>query len=285
MNTRLINRDNNKAMIFKLLQQKFILIKLISKLKVVGFAVAAFASCKKSDTPAPAPTKTLLSKIIYGQGLSFETRDVFHYSSDGKLTSYSRVSNSGVVQSTYTPSYDAQGNITNLLRGSINSNPPVGEDRITYSGGKIAAISRYHYNNTTSSMQLVSKKSYTYSGNALTVSKENGSAVYLGKEEGTFDSKGNILEYKNFNAANTLASSRTYSGYDDKKNPYALLPPALELSNPEFTSQNNHTREVQGSTTYTTTYEYNADGYVTERLYSGPGVPAGYLDVFEYIKL
>jgi hypothetical protein len=247
--------------------------QIVSILTILCFAIA----CKKNDTTPPATQKTLLTKADYS------TVGVFTYTYDANnrlLTeTYSGNASNPAYASTIT-NYDALGRVTEYVTDYVSASFTDEKAVVSYSAnGKIERVLYF----AVSGGPLNSYIAFEYPANKLIRKVYSNSNTLLNFSESTYSSDGkNVIETKQYNGSSTNTSTQAYSNYDTKKSndllfPYGYIVFATSENNFQNFSNTNHITSVV--TSFSATYEYNSDGYVTKRTAS-----SGSTILYEYIK-
>lgn len=232
-------------------------------LSVTAVASILF-SCKKNDDNAlTAPAQTiLLSKAIYSAVGTYD----YTYDAQNRLKTEAYSGNAsnpaGVV--TFT-GYDSDGRLTGYNGHYTAAGYTDYNAVITYnSSGKPDKMFFYNV-----SGPLLYYIGFTYSGTVVTQRQYSTTGVVTSATEYTYSADGkNVVQSKSYNSGGTLTSTTVYTNFDTKKAVDALTPagystiPANENNWQALSRTNNSTGVVTG---FTTTYQYNAEGYPTYR--------------------
>ena len=246
-------------------------------------------SCSPKSDPVPPcllTKKTATYQI--GSALSYTTTDTYTHDTNYSLVTWTQVVTqpSPATNVTYTYTY------------SYNSGKVV-DVKYTFSGSTTAITSTWTNENghltKVSVPTYLATSLYTYDsqGRLTNWDYTSTSVNFISQSKVvTFDANGNLATSK-VTEAGSPAVTTTYSGYDSKNNPYALLARAMGqpyffsrlegFPNDDFLSKNNPGSGsiVTGVPAYTYTYEYNAKGYPTKSIRTEP-FPATLTTVFEY---
>lgn len=258
-------------------------IKIMKKefLFVVTMLLLLTTACKKKDNPPPTPPAPQKTRVVKADFSAVAGVYTYTYNAAGNIatetfTSTTTGNPSRVI--TFT-NYDLLGRITEYVTDFNDVSITDSKSIISYnSNGKIERLVYFDFPSGVSAGYTAME----YTGLKVIVKRYSLANAFLGSTEYTLTSDGNnIAEQKNYNAANVLQATTTFSNYDNK-NTYESLLPAGYFTVP--VSKNNfqtlsRTNNVTGAvTTFTATFEYNADGYPTKRTF-GSGV-----STYEYTK-
>jgi hypothetical protein len=229
---------------------------------IVSLPVIMFSCKKNDDATVTTPATTLLSKAIYSAVGTYD----YTYDTQNRMkteTYSGNASNPGAV-ATFT-GYDSDGKLTGFTAHYTAAGYTDYNAVITYnSNGKPDKL--FYYNVTGPLLYYVA---FTYSGSVVTLKQYNTAGAVTSSTEYTYSADGkNVVQSKSYNGSGTLTSTTAYSNFDTKKAMDGLIPagyaitPANENNWQNLSRTNNSTGVV---TSFTTTYQYNADGYPTYR--------------------
>lgn len=247
-------------------------------LTLICFTVV-FAACKKNkDNPALVnEQKNYLIKKTRG-----ESTETWSYDNQNKLTAivFANPTNSSSPSNTYKIiSYNNNGDVNEALYDYVSAT--INDVKVLYTynteGNLIRSTFIDNVTGATGNYQIIE-----YIGKQIKVSSYESNAIegfntYTKSADGK-----NVIEKKYYDSSGTLFYTWTYSNFDKKKNIQLLYPKSLTSG---VSSENNYQTEIYkdtnsgGTTTFTYTFEYNADGYVTKRTAAN-----GTFSSYEYIK-
>lgn len=235
------------------------------------------ASCKKEkveEQPATPATNLLIRSVTEANTNDSLVR-TFTYDANNRVTVINQTANPSNAARTFTFSYNPNGSL------AYYDDNIFGRYRLTYNAaGKVDSKKTYTVNNGTETLSY--SLIYTYNGSVVTENYTPQPGIGS-IEKYTFDGSGNLITVNsylkssptdNVGAAN---GTSTYSNYDNKKNNEGGFPSAVRFPS---NSVNNEGSVVYTNGSYSYTYLYNADGYVTKRTDNG-----GYITLYQYRRL
>ena len=265
------------------------------RLLFVSAIVFIFASaCKKSsDDKTPTGNTELLTQIVYTNSGGTTKTTTLKYDSQNRLIEY--LDNSS-APSDNKISYDSNNRITDyyetstyFLQGSQIANTNNQHTTYNYNTANTIVANITYYTNANSPASTT--ETFTLNAQGQVIRNDFGTnnyAIY------TYDGAGNVLTESDYSNGTKLRYAFSY-GYDQQKssyssqkgNIYTLVLPA-RINNPVMQTMVNASTTPSVTTTTTSTYLYDANGYPTKetRVTTTPG-SAAITDVytFSYITI
>ncbi len=241
------------------------------------FATLFFVACSKNNPEEIVqPQKVnLLTRSVIEAGTNDSIVQTYTYDVNNRVT---------IINQTANPSNDAR-----LYKFFYNTN-----GSLAYYDSNIFGRYKYVYNSlgkiiTKNTYDLVGNVetfrdtySYSYSTNVVTENvTPHSSNGFIYKY--TFDTSGNLITVNSFTKSSptdvvgTASGNSTYNNYDNKKNNGGGFPSLVLFPS---NSVNNVGTVVYGSNSYSYTYIYNSDDYVTKRTDDG-----GSITTYKYIRI
>lgn len=254
-----------------------------TKILTILCFIATTIACSKKHEPIPEVTlKTYISKQAFSEGIY-----TWNYDAQNRLKDIVFVSANESANKSHTYSvtvYDASNRIS---EGKYDYNDPTVKDiRFKNTFNAVGKLERtQYYDDATGTAD--SYTTITYSNAQQTIVNgfaKNGTLSYCYVYQLTGDLK-NVEQFKSYNGVDgtgTLLSTTTFRNYNSTIKSYSPLYPIGYGPTPIFENVyavQIYTTAAGVATTYTFTYEANADGYVTKRI-----APSGASSTYEYIK-
>lgn len=255
----------------------------MKKLIITFLGVAIFiASCSKKDSTPNTPTTTYISKQTFPSIGTY----TWEYDTQNRLKNIVFVSSNEAANKSYNyivNGYDESNRIVDGLYDYVSGT--VADIRFINTYNAAGKITRVDFIDNANG-NVDSRQTVTYpAAQQVMVNSLNssGTVFYCDVYNLSADFK-TIIERKRYNGLNgtgSLLSTDTYTGYSTIKN-YSALYPVGYAAGPfsETVFATDVYAPASGvATTFTYTYESNADGYVTKRTSAG-----GSISTYEYVK-
>jgi YD repeat-containing protein len=238
---------------------------------VPGFFMAA--GCKKNeDTHAPI---TLLAQSVAGA----ETTS-YSYDENNRAVGYS-VTNTIPAQSyTATYSYNSSGQLAEVRYNPANSIEDTKEVYTYTASGQVATIESYYVTSTYSSLFARSEADYSIPGkvSVFRFTSAGSGTAYLHTEY-FLDNKGNIIRQIVYTVTGNPVVTTENAEFDQRPNPITSLPRTGYAQNVNNYGKVTVTAAGGSPSVTTYAYEYDADGFPTQRTTN-----AGTVVLYAYLK-
>jgi hypothetical protein len=253
-----------------------------------------FTSCKKDDSEKPAPPKNYISELK----IDSITVAKFYYDTKFRIKNVEVFDSTtgSIIKETLDLTYNSESRNTRIdYFDSLKNNLKI--VNLDYDPGKLLVKMTDNYKDSTFTLTEMQHITFDHNGNENIITEfhyyqKDGATVMDRYFTFSYNSKGNVVIKKEFEKTPYEVTAQlkyiTEYEYDDKSNPF--LNTTFLYGYSSYSKANATTVNIKKAigtfmtTSYSSEFEYNEDGYPTKetRLYFGEKIPK--IFEFTYIK-